>query len=91
VLGGAGSFTAVGARIFCAPPARSPRSVGWVVDRGADFPADVRRTIEAWRTSCLWRDTPERATTRARNDYGAHDFRGACFSFSPSRGWVGGR
>jgi len=76
VLGGAGSFAAVGARLFCGPPASSSRAVGWVVDRGYDFPADVRATIEGWRTSCLWRDTPGRLTTRALNDYGAHDFRG---------------
>jgi hypothetical protein len=76
VLGGAGSYTAVGARLFCGPPASS-KAVGWIVDCGSDFPADVRATIEDWRTSCLMRETPERLTTRARNDYGANDFRGS--------------
>jgi sugar/nucleoside kinase (ribokinase family) len=74
VLGGAGSYTAVGARLFCGS---SPGAVGWIVDCGSDFPPAVRAAIEGWRTSCLLRETPERLTTRARNDYGANDFRGS--------------
>jgi hypothetical protein len=73
VLGGAGPYAAVGARLFCGA---SPKAVGWIVDCGSDFPADVRATIASWQTSCLVRETPERLTTRARNDYGANDFRG---------------
>ena len=73
ILGGAGSYSALGARIFSPPPLS--KSVGWIVDCGSDFPAELRRTIDAWNTSCLYRETPERLTTRGWNGYGANEYR----------------
>lgn len=73
IIGGAGTYTAVGARIV-AGAARS-RSVGWIVDCGSDFPEAMRKELEEWDTSCLFRSTPERLTTRGWNGYGAGDFR----------------
>lgn len=62
VLGGAGTYSAIGARIVSPPPLS--RRVGWIVDAGSDFPAELRDTIKTWKTSCLIRETPNRLTTR---------------------------
>lgn len=67
VLGGAGTFSALGARLF-SPPPRS-ESVGWIVDKGSDFPPDLEALIASWGTSVLLRETPERLTTRGWNGY----------------------
>lgn len=74
VLGGAGSYSALGARLFSPPPLS--KSVAWIVDAGTDFPAAIRQTIDKWDTSCLLRETPERLTTRGWNEYGANENRG---------------
>ncbi|OCK81377.1 Ribokinase-like protein [Lepidopterella palustris CBS 459.81] len=73
VLGGAGTYSAVGARIFSPPP--KSQSVGWIVDCGSDFPQELREAIAQWDTGCLMRETPQRLTTRGWNGYGDNDFR----------------
>ncbi|KAJ4353560.1 uncharacterized protein N0V89_005290 [Didymosphaeria variabile] len=73
ILGGAGSYSALGARIF-SPPPRS-KAVGWIVDCGSDFPAALRETIASWETGVLIRETPERLTTRGWNGYGDNEHR----------------
>lgn len=74
ILGGAGSWSALGARLFSPPP--KSKSVGWVVDAGSDFPVELRQTIQSWETSCVLRETPNRKTTRGRNIYGENEERG---------------
>ncbi len=74
IVGGAGSYSALGARLFSPPP--SSRSVGWIVDAGSDFPDEIKGTIERWETSCIIRETPERLTTRGWNGYGEDERRG---------------
>ncbi|KAL8407917.1 hypothetical protein RB594_006647 [Gaeumannomyces avenae] len=71
VLGGAGTFAALGARVLSPGGGHPPRSrtVGWVVDRGGDFPAAADGAIASWRTSALVRDDPSRRTTRGWNGY----------------------
>ncbi|KAI9794729.1 MAG: hypothetical protein M1833_007386 [Piccolia ochrophora] len=68
ILGGAGTYSALGARLFSPEP--MSRKVGWVVDAGSDFPNQIRETIKRWNTSCVIRETPERLTTRGWNEYG---------------------
>lgn len=76
ILGGAGSYAALGARIFSPAPTLS-RRVGWIVDEGSDFPDEIRDVINSWNTSCKIRSTPERLTTRGWNGYeGADEKRG---------------
>ncbi|KAI9683394.1 MAG: hypothetical protein M1829_005466 [Trizodia sp. TS-e1964] len=67
IPGGAGSYAAFGARIFCPPP--FSKSIGWVVDTGSDFPEDIRARINSWQTSCMLRETPDRLSTRGWNGY----------------------
>lgn len=74
ILGGAGTYSAIGARIVSPPP--KTRSVGWIVDAGNDFPNELRDMIKSWETSCLIRATPWRQTTRGWNGYGANEHRG---------------
>ncbi|KAF2279293.1 Ribokinase-like protein [Westerdykella ornata] len=73
IIGGAGSYSALGARLF-APPPRS-RAVGWIVDCGSDFPKELRAAIHSWDTGVLIRETPQRVTTRGWNGYGEHEHR----------------
>ena len=74
ILGGAGAYAALGARLFSPPP--SSRTVSWIVDEGSDFPSSIRRQIEAWETSCLIRSDTSRLTTRGWNGYDENQNRG---------------
>ncbi|PVH82596.1 Ribokinase-like protein [Cadophora sp. DSE1049] len=67
ILGGAGSFSALGARLFSPPPLS--RTVSWIVDKGSDFPPSLTEQIESWQTSCLIREDDSRLTTRGWNGY----------------------
>ncbi|KAH6629531.1 Ribokinase-like protein [Boeremia exigua] len=73
IVGGAGSYSALGARIFSPPP--QSRSVGWIVDCGSDFPAELRDYIASWESGALVRETPDRLTTRGWNGYGDNEHR----------------
>ncbi|UPX10267.1 uncharacterized protein EKO05_0000934 [Ascochyta rabiei] len=73
IVGGAGAYSALGARIF-SPPPRS-RSVGWIVDCGSDFPGALREYIASWESGVLMRETPGRLTTRGWNGYGEKEHR----------------
>ena len=68
IIGGAGSYAALGARLF--HPSPYSKSVGWIVDVGSDFPTEIRETIQRWDTSCCFRESSKRLTTRAWNGYG---------------------
>ncbi|KAK4544531.1 hypothetical protein LTR36_004103 [Oleoguttula mirabilis] len=72
VIGGAGTYSAIGARLFSPPP--TSKSVGWIVDAGPDFPPELRTVIASWETGVLLRprDAP---TTRGWNGYGANEHR----------------
>lgn len=71
-MGGAGTFSAIGARLLSPPPASS--SVGWIVDAGTDFPPELRSLIASWNTSALIRARPA-ATTRGWNGYSGNEHR----------------
>ncbi|KAF2969531.1 hypothetical protein GQX73_g4068 [Xylaria multiplex] len=73
ILGGAGTYSALGARLLSPPPLSG--SVGWVVDKGSDFPPDLEDVIMSWGTSVLLRETPDRVTTRGWNGYDEHQNR----------------
>ncbi|KAL8762119.1 MAG: hypothetical protein Q9184_001835 [Pyrenodesmia sp. 2 TL-2023] len=73
VMGGAGLYAALGARLFRPPPSSS--RVGWTIHEGHDFPLHMKNTIDAWNTSCQFISTPDRATTRAFNEYEPSGYR----------------
>lgn len=68
VLGGAGSYAALGARLFSPGPTES-KTVGWIVDKGSDFPPAVEELINSWETAALVRHDPDRLTTHGWNGY----------------------
>jgi hypothetical protein len=74
IVGGAGSYSALGARIFSPQPLS--RKVGWIVDCGSDFPVELRKAIAQWESGALVRETPARLTTRGWNGYGDNEHRG---------------
>jgi len=63
ILGGAGTYATLGARLFCIPEhfMRSP-NLGYVVHAGTDFGKDVRSEVESWKTGSRVIETPERLT-----------------------------
>jgi sugar/nucleoside kinase (ribokinase family) len=67
VLGGAGSYSALGARLFSPPPLS--KTISWIIDEGSDFPSFISTQIRAWSTSVLLRSDSSRLTTRGWNGY----------------------
>lgn len=67
ILGGAGTYSALGARLFS--PSPISHSVGWIVDQGSDFPPALSTLIDSWSTSALFRHDGLRLTTRGWNGY----------------------
>lgn len=76
VLGGAGIYAALGARIFREKGQNGSKSVGIIVHEGRDFPVDAKAELESWCLSSLFIQTPQRLTTRGKNVYrkGVRDF-----------------
>jgi hypothetical protein len=75
VIGGAGTYAAIGARLVAGTDHST--SVGWIVDMGSDFPLKFRQVIEALNTFVIFREDKSRLTTRAWNGYGpGSDHRG---------------
>lgn len=73
IIGGAGTYSILGCRVFC--PSPLSKRVGWIVDVGKDFPEPIMKEITSWDTGLLLRDTPNRLTTRAWNYYGPNEER----------------
>lgn len=72
IIGGAGTYSALGARLFSPPP--SSASVGWIIDAGTDFPVEVRDVIASWKSGVLIRPR-DALTTRGWNGYGEDEHR----------------
>lgn len=71
ILGGAGTYSALGARLFS--PSPLSQSVGWIVDKGSDFPPALTKLIDSWDTTAVYRLDPDRLTTRGWNGYEGTD------------------
>ncbi|KAI0370226.1 Ribokinase-like protein [Pilatotrama ljubarskyi] len=64
-IGGGGTYAAIGSRIWL-PPSK----LGMIIDRGNDFPAYIQQALDAYGADMwLYRDNPDRGTTRALNAY----------------------
>lgn len=72
IIGGAGTYSAIGARLFSPPP--TSKSIGWIIDAGTDFPSELRSTIDSWNTGLLIRPR-DALTTRGWNGYGENEHR----------------
>ena len=71
VLGGAGTYAVIGARMMAGP--RDANTISWVVHVGNDFPASVKDEIDSWGIRTMYIDTLNRPTTKARNSYRGED------------------
>jgi hypothetical protein len=67
ILGGAGTYATVGARLFY--PEEYSKNVGFMVHTGSDFSQETREEIESWKSGSHFVNTPDRETTRGSNVY----------------------
>lgn len=74
IIGGAGTYAVLGARYFLSKEGEKNQT-GFIVDKGSDFPEAVQKELDAWGVDVLYRDTPNRLTTRGTNVYRANDAR----------------
>ncbi|TGZ78512.1 Ribokinase-like protein [Ascodesmis nigricans] len=72
IVGGAGTYAVLGARIFSPEPVVA-RTIHWIVDAGSDFPDSVRKQLESFGTSMHLREDMGRLTTRGYNSYPSDD------------------
>jgi len=75
LIGGAGTYAVLGARLASSPCQLLSQSISWIVDIGSDFPSEVKRAIDSWNTNCIFRTDTSRLTTRAWNGYGENELR----------------
>lgn len=68
IIGGGASYAIIGGRI--AVGARLSRRILGIVDKGTDFPIAVTKELDTWNTGIIYRDNPNRLTTRGANVYG---------------------
>ncbi|PHH58619.1 hypothetical protein CDD81_5026 [Ophiocordyceps australis] len=71
VPGGAGTYAALGARLFSPPPLCW--SVGCIVDVGSDCPPSLVTLIDSWAMTAVIRRDEGRLTTRGHNTYRGSD------------------
>lgn len=73
VIGGAGTYAAVGAGFFL--PRSRRHTVGSIIDVGSDFPEEQLTQLKNSGVGFHFRETPERLTTRGWNNYGDNEWR----------------
>ena len=86
IIGGAGTYAALGARL--AAGIENAHLVSWIVDVGADFPPSFQRLIDTWGTNCIFRIDLNRLTTTAWNGYGEDENRAFKYLTPKIRLWV---
>lgn len=85
LIGGAGTYAVLGARLASSSCQRHAKNISWIVDEGSDFPAMVKTTLQSWKTDCYFRLDKTRLTTRAWNGYGKDEFRSFRYSTPKKR------
>lgn len=75
ILGGAGTYSALGARLFSLAVNHQSQRVAWIVDIGSDFPTTPLETIKSWQTSAILRHDETRLTTRGWNSIAPSGYR----------------
>ncbi|KAJ6262010.1 hypothetical protein Dda_2812 [Drechslerella dactyloides] len=50
-VGGSGTYSTIGARLFCSGPGPQPTAVGWVMRIGVGFPAETLDKLKSWGTT----------------------------------------
>ncbi|KAK5074757.1 Double-stranded RNA-containing particles stability [Lithohypha guttulata] len=75
LIGGAGTYAVLGAKLASSPCQIISKNISWIVDVGSDFPSVIRNNIDEWNTDCNYRVDDTRLTTRAWNGYGENELR----------------
>ncbi|KAF3993251.1 hypothetical protein FT663_00525 [Candidozyma haemuli var. vulneris] len=73
IIGGGASYAIVGGRI-ASGPSLGKRITG-IIDKGTDFPQEVEYEINSWGAGPIFRENPDRLTTRGANVYQENGFR----------------
>uniref|UniRef100_A0A060T3R4 ARAD1A18172p n=1 Tax=Blastobotrys adeninivorans TaxID=409370 RepID=A0A060T3R4_BLAAD len=73
IIGGAGTYTVLGARVFL--KGRDSRRAAFIVDVGSDFPQPVMDQLNQYNFGTVFRTDKSRLTTRGWNMYGDNENR----------------
>lgn len=76
IVGGGLSYAVIGARMVCGKD--KAKQICGIVDMGTDFPPSLKEEIDSWGTGVIFRENPNRLTTRGVNVYredGVRDFK----------------
>lgn len=73
IIGGAGSYSIVGARIIGGH--KLSKTISGIIDKGNDFPESVKQELDSWNTGTIFRNNPHRLTTRGLNIYDENEIR----------------
>lgn len=73
IIGGAGSFALIGARLWTSEP--ESQQLGMIVDKGSDFPQVILDELNDLHTGIVYRETPWRKTTYGYNRLRDNGFR----------------
>lgn len=73
IIGGAGTYTVLGARVFL--KGSDSRRAAFIVDVGSDFPQPVMDQLEKYNFGTVFRTDKSRLTTRGWNMYGDNENR----------------
>ncbi|KAF3917967.1 hypothetical protein ABW21_db0200415 [Orbilia brochopaga] len=65
VIGGSGTYSTFGARLFCS----DPKTIGWVIRAGLSFPPAMYEELKTWGTTMTRAHVATFAVTRARLRY----------------------
>ncbi|KAM9925358.1 hypothetical protein OXX59_003940 [Metschnikowia pulcherrima] len=68
IIGGGASYAIIGGRIACGQ--KLGRQICGIIDKGSDFPAEIEDEMKTWDSGAIFRNTPERLTSRGVNIYG---------------------
>ncbi|EWC48626.1 hypothetical protein DRE_01848 [Drechslerella stenobrocha 248] len=63
-LGGSGTYSTLGARLFCSEPGSAPSSIGWAMRIGVGFPGETLDKLKSWGTTLHLIHEPSSGATR---------------------------
>lgn len=67
IIGGAGTYAIIGARIIS--PLSQASKISGIIDMGSDFPSEIKQELDTWKTGTIFRNNPNRLSTRGVNIY----------------------
>ncbi|KAG2733737.1 hypothetical protein G9P44_003262 [Scheffersomyces stipitis] len=67
IIGGGGPYAIVGATMIAGR--ENGHRVSGIIDKGSDFPKKVEEQLNSWQSGVIFRENPERLTTRGVNTY----------------------